>query len=188
MPIIDLSSDDAEHAMAAAQVLLRGFREGSPDAWPTLDSALEEVRECAALPGGFVRAYLDDAGRLLGWIGGRSAYDGHVWELHPLVVDPDFQGSGVGRALVKDFEAQVAQRGGITVILGTDDEVNRTSLGGVDVYPAIWQHIAGIRNIKRHPFEFYQKMGYTIYGILPDANGFGKPDILMAKRVGKTGS
>jgi hypothetical protein len=26
-------------------------------------------------------------------------------------------------------------------------------------------------------------MGYVITGIVPDANGRGKPDILMAKRV-----
>jgi hypothetical protein len=26
-------------------------------------------------------------------------------------------------------------------------------------------------------------MGYTIVGVIPDANGLGKPDILMAKRI-----
>jgi aminoglycoside 6'-N-acetyltransferase I len=34
-----------------------------------------------------------------------------------------------------------------------------------------------------HPYEFYKKVGFTIVGVLPDANGFGKPDIFMAKRV-----
>jgi aminoglycoside 6'-N-acetyltransferase I len=36
----------------------------------------------------------------------------------------------------------------------------------------------------RHPFVFYQKLGYAVVGALPDATGFGKPDILMAKRIG----
>jgi hypothetical protein len=40
-----------------------------------------------------------------------------------------------------------------------------------------------IQNLARHPFEFYRKVGFAIVGLLPDANGFGKPDIFMAKRV-----
>ena len=183
MLVVNLDSTDPQMIQAAAQVLLEGFREGSPDAWPTLDAALEEVRDCLA-PGRIVRAYLSADGVLLGWIAGHSEYDGHVWELHPLVVDPGWQERGIGRALVEDFEAQVAARGGITVMLGTDDETGRTSLGGVDVYPEVWRRIADLKNLHRHPFEFYQKMGYVVVGIVPDANGFGKPDILMAKRVG----
>jgi len=27
-------------------------------------------------------------------------------------------------------------------------------------------------------------MGYAIVGVIPDANGPGKPDIIMAKRMG----
>ena len=59
---------------------------------------------------------------VLGWIGGIRQYDGNVWELHPLVVKPSYQGQGIGRALVTDLEEQVRQRGGLTLWLGTDDE------------------------------------------------------------------
>ena len=31
----------------------------------------------------------------------------------------------------------------------------------------------------------FQKMGYKIVGVFPDANGIGKPDIWMAKRIRK---
>jgi aminoglycoside 6'-N-acetyltransferase I len=87
--------------------------------------------------------------------------------------------------LIADLEAQVRARGGTTIYLGSDDEDNMTSLSGIDLYPNVWEHIARIRNLKGHPYEFYQKQGYVITGVIPDANGPGKPDILMAKFVGK---
>ena len=58
-----------------------------------------------------------------------------------------------------------------------------TTLSGVSLYPNPWEHIASIKNLKGHPYEFYQKQGYTITGVVPDANGPGKPDILMSKRL-----
>jgi hypothetical protein len=36
----------------------------------------------------------------------------------------------------------------------------------------------------RHPLAFYRALGYTLVGVVPDANGPGKPDLLLAKRVG----
>jgi aminoglycoside 6'-N-acetyltransferase I len=36
-----------------------------------------------------------------------------------------------------------------------------------------------------HPFFFYRKLGFEPAGLIPDANGFGKPDILMSKRIGR---
>ncbi|MEZ4622255.1 MAG: GNAT family N-acetyltransferase [Caldilineaceae bacterium] len=110
-------------------------------------------------------------------------YDGRVWELHPLVVDPQHQRAGIGRALIADLEEQVRQRGGLTITLGTDDEVGQTSLSGLDLYPDIGHHMQTIRNLHGHPYEFYQKCGFVISGLVPDANGYGKPDIIMAKRV-----
>lgn len=119
----------------------------------------------------------------MGWIGGIEQYDGRVWELHPLAVKPEYQGQGVGRALVADFEQQVRSRGGLTVWLGTDDENNRSSLSNVNLYTNVWEHIQNVQNLRNHPFGFYQKLGYVITGVLPDANGIGHPDIFMAKRV-----
>jgi aminoglycoside 6'-N-acetyltransferase I len=129
------------------------------------------------------RVALESTGRATGWIGGRATYRGRVWELHPLVVRRDRRGQGIGRTLVNDFETQVRLRRGSTIYLGTDDEDGRTSLGGVDLYPDPLAAAARIQNIGHHPFEFYRKVGFVIVGVLPDANGFGKPDIFMAKRV-----
>lgn len=181
MRISDLRPADERHVREVAGLLVEGFRELAPDAWPDPESALEEVRESFG-EGRISRGAVED-GVVIGWIGGIRQYDGNVWELHPLVVRPDRQGRGVGRALVKDLETLVRERGAWTLWLGTDDERGQTSLGGTDLYPDVPGHIANIRNLARHPYEFYQKLGFAIVGVMPDANGPGKPDIYMAKRV-----
>ena len=58
-----------------------------------------------------------------------------------------------------------------------------TTLADADVYQDTFQKLQTIRNLTVHPYEFYQKCGFAITGVVPDANGPGKPDILMAKRV-----
>lgn len=123
---------------------------------------------------------MNEDGFDLGWIGAIPEYDSHAWELHPLAVYPLHQGMGIGRALVEDLEGIVHQRGGTTIYPGTDDEDSMTSPADIDLYPDVFQHIAAIKNLKHKP---YQKLGFVIVGIIPDANGSGKPDILMAKRV-----
>jgi len=180
--IISLLSDNDHLIQPAAQLLVDAFSEHWSDAWPTLEEGLREVHEMLAAER-ICRAAVDEHGNLLGMIGGIPGYDGHVWELHPLAVQPSRQGQGIGRALVEDFEEQVRLKGGLTITLGSDDEDNMTSLASVDLYENLWEKIRDIRNLKNHPFEFYQKMGYIITGIVPDANGIGKPDILMAKRI-----
>ena len=81
-----------------------------------MDAALAEVHEALA-PGRICRVALDEAGAVLGWVGGIRGYGGNVWELHPLVVRPDRQRQGIGRALVADLEAQARARGGLTLWL-----------------------------------------------------------------------
>lgn len=181
MHIRDLRPDDEAAIEQAALLLVEGFREHWPNAWPTLEAALEEVRECLAAER--ICRIAVEGETVLGWIGGLPQYDGHVWELHPLVVRADQRGRGIGRALVEDLEAQVAARGGLTIFLGTDDEDDMTSLGGADLYTDPWGHIARIQNLKGHPYSFYEKLGFIIVGVVPDANGPGKPDIYMAKRA-----
>jgi aminoglycoside 6'-N-acetyltransferase I len=180
--IATLSPTDENTINQAAQLLVDAFCEHWPDAWPTLKDGLEEVQEMLEAER-ICRIAIDEQGNLLGIIGGIPGYDGHVWELHPLAVQPSMQGQGIGRALVEDFEEQVRERNGLTIMLGSDDEDRMTSLSNVDLYENTWEKIQTIRNVKGHPFEFYQKMGYVITGVVPDANGRGKPDILMSKRV-----
>ncbi len=182
MQIINLCPDDKQIIEELAALLVESFKEHWHSAWSDMDSALQEVQESLGADR-ISRVAVSENGRVLGWIGGISHYDGNVWELHPLVVHSDYRGGGIGRALVADLENQVREKGCLTLWVGTDDEDNMTTLGGVNLYPNVFEHIGKIRNLRGHPYEFYQKVGFTIVGVMPDANGLGKPDIYMAKPV-----
>ena len=177
-----LTVEDALAIEQVAGILVAGFAEHWPGSWPDLEAARAAVRASFGADR-ISRVAVDEHGMVVGWIGGMAEYGGHVWQLDPLVVRPDSQGRGIGQALVADFEAQVRSRGGLTIWLGSDDVDGMTSLAGVDLFPRVLDHLARIRNLRRHPFEFYQKLGYAIVGALPDANGLGKPDIFLAKSV-----
>ena len=180
--IITLSPDNEGAIKQVAMLLIEGFKAHAPRAWSHMAAALEEVRESFGADR-ISRIAIDHNGEVVGWIGGLSLYDGNVWEIHLLVVKPSRQGRGIGRQLVHDFEDIVRERGCLTIWVGTDDEDNMTTLAGVDLYPNVLEHLAHIRNLRRHPYEFYQKLGFDIAGVMPDANGRGKPDIFLAKRV-----
>jgi len=182
MRIIDLLADDSESVEQVAALLIEGFKEHHPSAWPDMKAALDEVAESFA-PGRISRVAVDGSGVVLGWIGGIRQYRGNVWELHPLVVYESHRGKGIGRALVADLEILVMERGGSTIWLGIDDEDNQTTISGIDLYPDVLEHMFRIENLGGHPYEFYQRLGFVIVGTMPDANGPGKPDIFMAKLV-----
>jgi aminoglycoside 6'-N-acetyltransferase I len=184
MRVINLRSDDEEAVRQVVALLVEGFKEHWPQAWPGSDAAWNEVQESFGT-NRISRVAVDDAGMVLGWVSGIEQYDGNVWELHPLVVHPQHRRQGIGRALVADLEERVRERGGLTLWLGTDDEDRMTTLSGVDLYPDVLAYLANIRNLRGHPYEFYQKLGFVLVGVMPDANGPGKPDIFMAKRVRK---
>jgi aminoglycoside 6'-N-acetyltransferase I len=183
MKIIDLDANNEVAIQQTANLLVQGFRDHWPRAWPDQASAVEEVQE-ALKKGNINRVALSDSGDIIGWVGGLPEYYGNAWELHPLVVSPEYQGKGIGRALIADFEARVKEQGGITIYLGTDDEDDMTTLSNTNLYSNLFEQIKNIKNLKGHPYEFYQKQGFTIVGVVPDANGIGMPDIIMAKRVG----
>src|SRR6476661_2634127 len=121
--ITDLRAVDEPKIQQVARLILEGFKEHWPDAWPDINSALQEVQESLGADR-ISRIAVGESNQVLGWIGGIKQYD-----------------------------------------------------------PNVWEHIAKIRNLRGHPYEFYQKMGFAIVGVMPDANGIGKPDIFMAKRL-----
>lgn len=152
------------------------------DGYPTLQQARDEVLE-SLTEGRISLVALEENNEVLGWIGAIPTYRGHAYELHPLVVRADLRNQGIGRRLVAEMEKYLRHLGAIIVYLGTDDVNNQTNIGGVDVYPNPLEHALRLESTKNHPCAFYSKLGYKVVGILPDVNGFGKPDIFMAKRL-----
>lgn len=177
-----LRPEDGHVIRQAADMLVEGFQHHWPDAWPDRAAAMSEVHD-SLHPDRICLVATSMTGDTIGLIGGISHYNGNVWEIHPMVIKTDHQGKGIGRALVSELESRVVERGGLTLWVGTDDESNATSIGGKNIFPEPLRHLISIRNISRHPYEFYQKLGFELSGIMPDANGFGKPDIFLTKRV-----
>jgi aminoglycoside 6'-N-acetyltransferase I len=179
MQILDLAGQSAAILDQASALLVEGFDQ--PRGWPTMEGARAEVVH--VLKEGFARGMVE-GGTLLGWVGGLPEYHGRVWELHPLVVRRTHRKKGIGRALVEAFEAEARHRGALTATLGTDDDSGMTSLADADLYADIPRHISELRDLGRnHPFLFYRRLGYVVTGVVPDANGHGKPDIYMSKRL-----
>ena len=70
-----------------------------------------------------------------------------------------------------------------TVWLGADDDFGGTSLFGMDLYPDVLGRLQRLAATDRHPFAFYRRLGHALVGVLPDVEGPGRHDILMAKRI-----
>ena len=178
VPFEQLSAGQRE---AAAALLPRAFAH-QPHTWPTLEEARDEVARAFDDPDRSALAAIDgDA--VAGWIGLIRTYS-HAFELHPLAVDPSRQRQGIGAQLVRALEDLARRQGAIALYLGADDDFGGTSLFGADPYPNLLASLAGIEALgERHPLGFYRKQGFTLAGIVPDANGPGRPDILLAKRL-----
>jgi len=153
-----------------------------PLGWPAVEDARQEIEEILQQRDDgepeILAALHDD--EVIGWAGCLPSYDGRVWELHPLVVRRDWQGKSVGAALAQAIEDVARTRGGLTLWCGSDDETNATTLAGANLYDNLPQRLQEF-NPSRHPIAFYQKLGFAVVGVMPDANGPGKTDIFMAK-------
>jgi len=191
MQLADMHTLSESQRAQAAQMLC----DEQPLGWPTLADALREVRywldadlrpefERKAEGGNpFFLAALEGSD-VLGWCGILPSYAGKVWELHPLVVRHDWQRKGVGTALVRALEDTARARSGLTLWLGADDELSggETSLAGADLYDDLPRRLREFDPCA-HQSAFYLKLGFRIIGVMPDANGPGKPDIFLAKRL-----
>jgi aminoglycoside 6'-N-acetyltransferase I len=177
--IVDLDARDGDIVERLASITHEAFRENSPDWVPTIDLARDQVLQAAGH--GRLGRVLMVQGEPAGWIGlitGR-----YVWEIHPLVVAIEHQSQGFGHLLVDDVAEIAREGGGLTLFAGTSDEVGTTSLFGTDIYT---DPVGAIRDLEvtgRNPVRFWRSAGFKIVGLMPDAEGIGKPSIYLARRL-----
>jgi aminoglycoside 6'-N-acetyltransferase I len=174
----DLSEDALEQL---ARLTLAAAREHSPEWLPDLNAAREEVSD-ALVPRKIARALLDASGQPVAWVAVSHAW-GRVWELHPLIVGIEQQRRGHGRRLVREVERLAAAKGALTMTLGTSDTIGATSLSSVDLYDDTFARLASLEARQPHAVEFWRRIGYRIVGVVPDAEGPGKPSICLARRL-----
>lgn len=174
MKIVKLNRKKKEYLDQVAYLL----REAFPNSYN--DCSEQETKKIIKLD--HIAFVMIEGDLVLGIIGAIPTYS-HAWELHPLIVRKEYRNHGIGTLLCKKLEEAVYHKGGWTIYLGSDDEFNKTSLANADLFDNTYEKINNIKNINHHPYEFYQKNGYKIIGVIPDANGKGKPDIWLAKRI-----
>jgi aminoglycoside 6'-N-acetyltransferase I len=179
MKIVNMNELSSSQRTQAAEILSSTL----PHAWPKPEDAMVELVE-RLIPENTLLAVVDNE-EVLGW-GGILApvYNGNVFELHPLCVHPKHQRKGIGRLLVTALEDEARKQGGLTIHLGADDELElgQTSLANTDLYIDLPNQLINF-NPGTHQSAFYLKVGYKIIGVMPDANGKGKPDIYFGKRL-----
>jgi len=168
---------DEEMLIQCARILTSALPMGYPDE----AAAMKSVKELN-VPENTLLALVEN-GEVLGWGGIMPNYDGHLFELHPLCIKEGHRRMGLGSKLIAALENVARARSGINMILGADDDgEGETSLYGENLFENLPDKLAHFVPGK-HPSAFYAKMGYRIIGVMPDANGLGKPDILMGKRL-----
>ena len=174
---------DREVLEALASLSHSAAQKHSPNWLCNVDAATQELQR--ASEEGVLTSVATDGGRPRGWISAKSRGYGS-WEIHPLLVDPAASGRGYGKILVEDIERQIRSHGGISVFLSTSDATNSTNLSDFDLYA---NPLEALRNISvrdsahGHAYRFWQRVGFTVVGVIPDAEGLGVPSIHLAKKL-----
>ena len=175
--IEQLSGKDVAAVRRAGALLTEAFPHWCSDQ----AAGIEEVEGC--LEDGKIALVARLEEQVAGFAGAMPRYGITGWELHPIVVDASARRNGIGQSLLRELETRVADRGGILLYAGSDDEFGQTSLSNCDLYDGLWEKVRNLSNPGGHAIGFYMRCGYRLVGVMPDANGYGKPDLYLAKRL-----
>ena len=178
--IIRLDPANQTHIEQIAQFLHQCFRKYSPDWLPTISDCRQEIAESFE-PGRSSLVMLDEQDHAIGWTG--AIWDENVWEIHPIAVSPNHQHQGVGAALVNEICQLARQNGAAAIWAGTSDETGATNFSQTDLYTNPIKAMEQIEAPDDHAINFWRHIGFTLVGVLPDAEGRGKPGIHFAKSL-----
>ena len=175
--------DSLETIEQASVMLMETFPKA--DMWPDLDETIAKETVDDSIGDKNICIGLKIDNELIGWVCLSPMYE-KTWELHPMVIKTEFQGKGYGKILLNELERIAREMGIIGIILSSGEETNKTSLSEKEIIgEKIIGEIEKIKNYKNHPYEFYIKCGYSIYGLIPNAYGLNKPDIMLWKDIRK---
>jgi aminoglycoside 6'-N-acetyltransferase I len=178
--IVPLVSLDAAALEDLARVTLASALTHTAAWLRDLDAAREELAD--ALAPGKTALVLLEGPAPIAWVAAAPDW-GRIWELHPLIVAVDHQRRGHGLRLVRAIEHIARAAGALTMLVGTSDTVGATSLSNVELYDHPGARLDGMTVRAPHAVEFWQRAGYTIVGVLPDAEGPGLPSIQLSRRL-----
>lgn len=178
-----IDATDSAQISDLAQLIYRAFLAHAPG-WLPSEADTRRVVFRAGEPPRLNRVLLNPQGMPIGWIGVIPVNHGRIWEIHPLAVSPEHQARGYGRMLVREIENLAAKRGVLGLMAGTSDETDATPLYGVDLYQNPFEVLRMLNGTENHPVTFWTRVGFTVVGVIPDAEGRGKPGISLAKRIG----
>jgi aminoglycoside 6'-N-acetyltransferase I len=173
---------DAPQIDALAQLTFDAFRTYAPSWLPSKRDA--ELRVLGATEGDRLnRVLIDKNNQPLGWIGVIPVNHGRIWEIHPLAISCKLQRRGYGRMLVAEVERLAQHRGVLGLLAGTSDETGATPLYQMDLYADPLKAMGMLTGTEDHPVAFWMRVGFKVVGVVPDADGRGRPGITLAKGV-----
>lgn len=178
MCIKNMLNLSAEQLNQAATIL----SDSLPLGWSTPTLAFTDITKLLT-PKNTLLAFLDND-IVIGFGGITPIYNGNVFELHPLAIKSTHRKIGIGTKIVHALESAAKSQGGLTIWLGADDDLTptETSFGDTNLFINFPKQLSEFTP-NFHQTAFYLKLGYTIMGALPNANGKGKPDIFLAKSL-----
>jgi len=177
--IVDIEYESDELISHLAAITRAAFKETSPNWLTTEERAAEQVL-ASVNPNRLGRVCFSNENPV-GWIA--VIQRRHVWEIHPIAVSPAHQGNGVGRMLVEDIALSAKEANISTLFAATSDETGSTNLYGEILYSDPASAIMQLESKGRSPYKFWESVGFTVVGILPDEEGQGKPGIHLARKL-----